>query len=111
MASLGTLIPLIIFIAIFYFLLIRPQQKRTKETKQMQAALSRGDKIVTVGGLQGTIDSIDDQTVVLRCGSSKLTFERNAVRTVLKKTGSNAHSENDKDKKETKESSAEKAEN
>lgn len=89
MASLGgTLIPLIIFIAIFYFLLIRPQQKRTRETKDMQASLSRGDKIITVGGLQGTIDSIDDQTVVLRSGGSKLTFERSAIRSVLKKSGS-----------------------
>ncbi|WP_093670165.1 preprotein translocase subunit YajC [Sporolactobacillus nakayamae] len=78
-------LPLLVFVAIFYFLLIRPQQKRTKETRAMQSSLSRGDKVVTVGGLQGTIDSIDDQTAVLRCGGNKLTFERNAIRGVLKK--------------------------
>ncbi|GGL41083.1 preprotein translocase subunit YajC [Sporolactobacillus putidus] len=109
MGSLSTFIPLIIFVAIFYFLLIRPQQKRTKETKEMQSSLSRGDKIVTIGGLQGTIDSIDDQTVVLRCGTSKLTFERSAIRGVLKKSGANVHAENEK--KDAKEESAEKAEN
>ncbi|QAA22907.1 preprotein translocase subunit YajC [Sporolactobacillus terrae] len=76
---------LLLFVAIFYFLLIRPQQKRTKEARQMQSSLSRGDKIVTIGGLQGTIDSLDDQTATLRCGAGKLTFERNAIRAVLKK--------------------------
>ncbi|WP_438270985.1 preprotein translocase subunit YajC [Sporolactobacillus mangiferae] len=79
-------LPLLIFVVIFYFLLIRPQQKRSKETREMQAALAKGDKVVTVGGLQGTVDAIDDQTVVLRAGGSKLTFERNAIRGVLKKT-------------------------
>ncbi|MCO7126409.1 preprotein translocase subunit YajC [Sporolactobacillus shoreicorticis] len=79
------LLPLLVFVAIFYFLLIRPQQKRTKETRAMQSALAKGDKVVTVGGLQGTIDSIDDQAAVLRCGGTKLTFERNAIRAVLKK--------------------------
>ncbi|MCO7175602.1 preprotein translocase subunit YajC [Sporolactobacillus kofuensis] len=78
-------LPLLVFVAIFYFLLIRPQQKRTKQTREMQASLSRGDKVITVGGLQGTIDSIDDQNAVLRCGGNKLTFERNAIRSVLKK--------------------------
>lgn len=85
--NLTTFLPLIVFVAIFYFLLIRPQQKRTKETREMQSSLSKGDKVVTVGGLQGTIESIDDQAAVLRCGGTKLTFERNAIRGVLKKSG------------------------
>ncbi|RYL93898.1 preprotein translocase subunit YajC [Sporolactobacillus sp. THM7-4] len=106
----GTLIPLIIFIGIFYFLLIRPQQKRAKETKTMQSSLSRGDKIITIGGLQGTVDSLDDQNVVLRCGGSKLTFERSAVRAILKKAGSHGDHEKDESKKEVKAESAEKAE-
>lgn len=84
--GLGTILPLIIFIAIFYFLLIRPQQKRSKETRAMQSSLARGDKIVTIGGLHGTIDTLDDQKVVLRCGNAKLSFDRNAIRGVEKKT-------------------------
>ncbi|RYM06828.1 preprotein translocase subunit YajC [Sporolactobacillus sp. THM7-7] len=87
MELFGTIIPLILFIGVFYFFLIRPQQKRAKETRSMQEALSKGDKVITIGGLQGTIDSIDDQTVVLRCSGSKLTFERSAVRAVLRKAG------------------------
>jgi len=47
--------------------------------------LARGDKIVTIGGLHGTIDSLDDQKVVLRCANAKLTFDRNAIRGVEKK--------------------------
>lgn len=83
---IGTLLPFIVIIAIFYFLLIRPQQKKAKETREMQSALSRGDKVVTYGGVKGTIESIDDKEFVLRSGNSKLTFERSAVRDVLKKS-------------------------
>lgn len=105
----GMIIPLLVFIAIFYFLLIRPQQKRTKETREMQSSLQRGDKIVTIGGLIGTIESIDDQNVVLRSGGSKISFERNAIRSVVKKSSA-VHAEKDADSKEKKESSAEKEE-
>ena len=45
---------------LFYFLLIRPQQKRQKAVKQMQSSLKKGDKVVTIGGLHGTVDSIDE---------------------------------------------------
>ncbi|RYL94704.1 preprotein translocase subunit YajC [Sporolactobacillus sp. THM19-2] len=98
----GILIPLLIFVAIFYFLLIRPQQKRNKETREMQASLQKGDKIVTIGGLQGTVESFDERTVVLRSSSSKLTYERNAIRAIVKKSA-NAHAQSeskDKDKEE-----------
>lgn len=76
-----SLLPLIAMFAIFYFLLIRPQQKRQKQTKEMQAALKKGDKIVTIGGVHGTVDAIDEDqgVIVLEAGNSKLTFERGAV--------------------------------
>ena len=53
---------------IFYFLLIRPQQKRQKAVTQMQNELKKGDKIVTIGGLHGIIDSIDENKVVIKSG-------------------------------------------
>ncbi|MFT9117425.1 MAG: preprotein translocase subunit YajC [Sporolactobacillus sp.] len=74
------ILSVVIFIAIFYFMLIRPQQKRTKETREMQSSLSRGDKVVTIGGLHGTIESFDDKQMVLKCGNNHLTFDRGAIR-------------------------------
>ncbi|TCP32260.1 protein translocase subunit yajC [Scopulibacillus darangshiensis] len=83
---LTTIGPLIIFFVIFYFLLIRPQQKRQKKTREMQSSLKKGDKIVTIGGLHGIVDTIDDQSVTMKCHTSKLTFDRAAIRDVVEQT-------------------------
>ncbi|MEH7544349.1 preprotein translocase subunit YajC [Bacillus sp. AFS076308] len=83
MQGIGTIIPLILMFVLFYFLLIRPQQKRQKKVANMQNELKKGDKIVTIGGLHGFIDSIDDNKVVIKCGDgSRLTYDRNAIREV-----------------------------
>jgi preprotein translocase subunit YajC len=80
---LGTLGPLILMFALFYFLLIRPQQKKQKAVQNMQSELSKGDRVVTIGGLHGFIDAIDEDTVVIKCGDgSRLTYDRNAIREV-----------------------------
>ncbi len=71
-------------------MLIRPQQKRQKAVQQMQANLQKGDKVITIGGLHGIIDSLDENTVVIRAGDgSRLTYDRAAVREVVNenKTG------------------------
>ena len=79
-----TLLPFILMFAIFYFLLIRPQQKKQRSRGAMLNALSKGDKVVTIGGLHGTIDAVDDATVFLKCSDgSRLQFERAAVGRVL----------------------------
>jgi preprotein translocase subunit YajC len=84
MELFGTLLPLILMFAIFYFLLIRPQQKKQKAVREMHNSLQRGDKIVTIGGLHGTIDSVDeDKMVILVNDNRKLTFDRAAVREVV----------------------------
>jgi len=78
-----TFLPLIVMVILFYFLLIRPQQKRQKARNQMLSNLKKGDKVVTIGGLHGTIVEITDDTVVLRVNDvTKLTFERSAVNSV-----------------------------
>lgn len=75
-----TLMPFIAMFAIFYFLLIRPQQKKNKERINMLNSLKKGDKVTTIGGLHGTIDSITDDKVVLKVNDvTKLTFERSAI--------------------------------
>ena len=53
-------------IAIFYFFLIRPQKKQENETKKMLAALKKGDKIVTIGGIYGTVSSVKENSVVVK---------------------------------------------
>lgn len=75
--------PLVLMFVVLYFLLIRPQQKRQKTRNMMLGNLKKGDKVVTIGGLHGTILEIGDDTVVLRVNDvTKLTFERSAVNAV-----------------------------
>ena len=82
----GALIPLLLMFAIFYFLLIRPQQKRQKKIRQMHGALQKGDKIITIGGLHGTIDAMDENTIIVTVdGGNKLTFDRQSIRDVVNK--------------------------
>lgn len=59
-SGLGDLIPLVLLFVIFYFLLIRPQQKRAKDHKILLAALKSGDEVVTNGGVVGTVKSVDE---------------------------------------------------
>lgn len=82
---LGTVLPLVLMFAIFYFLLIRPQQKQQKAVREMQNSLTKGDKIVTIGGLHGILDSIDENKIVLKVGDgTRLTFDRKSVREVIR---------------------------
>lgn len=79
----GLLLPFVLMFVVFYFLLIRPQQKKQKQRNQMLHQLKKGDKIVTIGGLHGTIMEITDDIVVLRVNDTlKLTFDRSAISTV-----------------------------
>jgi preprotein translocase subunit YajC len=66
--------------AIFYFLLIRPQQRQRKDREQLLSALKRGDRVVTSSGLHGTITALNEQTVTLRVAEQvKLEFDRSAI--------------------------------
>ena len=79
----GTVFPLLLMFVLFYFLLIRPQQKRQKAVQQMQSDLAKGDKVVTIGGLHGIVDALDEGTVIIKCGDgSRLTYDRAAIRDV-----------------------------
>ncbi|WP_040228909.1 preprotein translocase subunit YajC [Bhargavaea cecembensis] len=84
METLVALAPLILMFAVMWFFLIRPAQKRQKNTQKMQSELKRGDDVVTIGGLHGTIDAVDDSTVFLKCSDgSRLQFERAAIGRVV----------------------------
>lgn len=77
---ISMLLPFVLMIAVFYFLLIRPQQKKQKTRNAMLSALKKGDKVITIGGLHGTILEITDDTVVLRVNDvTKMTFDRSSI--------------------------------
>ncbi|MGE7759074.1 preprotein translocase subunit YajC [Peribacillus sp. NPDC097895] len=83
MGSLTQILPLILMFVLFYFLLIRPQQKRAKATQSMQSSLKKGDKIATIGGMHGTIDAIDELQIVVKSpDGTRLTFDRAAIREI-----------------------------
>tara|TARA_B100001245_G_C22854839_1_gene410961 strand:+ start:67 stop:351 length:285 start_codon:yes stop_codon:yes gene_type:complete len=63
-AGIGQFIPLILIFVIFYFFLIRPQQKKVKQHKAMVEALKRGDKVITSGGIVGTVERVIDNEKV-----------------------------------------------
>lgn len=84
MEMLVSLSPIILMFVIFYFLLIRPQQKRQKQVRQMQSELQKGDSVVTIGGFHGVIHAIDENTIIIQAGDgSKLTYDRSAIREVV----------------------------
>lgn len=69
-----------LFIALMYFMLIRPQQKRQKETRQMLASLTRGDDVITIGGLHGRVHALADEYVDLEVTDDLiLRFQRSAI--------------------------------
>ena len=89
---ISTVVMMAIMIAVFYFLLIRPQRKKDKAVKDMLAALKVGDRICTIGGIYGTVAALKDDTVTLKLGTLQNTvvIARWAVRSV-----ENVKTEND----------------
>ena len=71
-------------ILIFYFLIIRPQNKKQKESKKMIEALKKGDKVVSIGGIHGTVVSVKDQSTVVKVDdNTKLEFSKSAISSVV----------------------------
>jgi len=81
---IGTFLPFIAVILIFYLLIIRPQNKKRKETEKMLGAIKKGDKIVTIGGIHGTVQSVKESTVIIKVDDNvKLEFLRSAVSSIV----------------------------
>ena len=108
-AGTGSLItsflPFIAVILIFYFLIIRPQSKKRKETEKMLGGLKKGDKIVTIGGIYGTIQAVRETTVIVRVDDNvKLEFTRSAISSIISPAREERSYDSDKDKSDTSES-------
>jgi preprotein translocase subunit YajC len=79
-AKYGIFVFLIAIFAMFYFVMIRPQRKRQKEHQQMMSELQKGDKVITAGGIYGTIENVNEDNLVIKVeGGTTLRVARNSV--------------------------------
>ena len=84
--SLGSMLPLVLMFVVLYFVMIRPQMKRQKETKAMIEALAKGDEVVTTGGMLGKISKIGESFMTVEVASGvEIQVQRSAVAQVLPK--------------------------
>lgn len=83
-----SMMPLVFIFIIFYFLLIRPQQKKAKEHAKLVEAIKTGDEVVTSAGIHGTIANVKEKTFVIKIADNvKVEFDRAAVASVVKSSG------------------------
>jgi preprotein translocase subunit YajC len=82
--------PLLFMVVIMYVLMIRPQQKKTREHAELLKALKTGDKVVTSGGILGVVLTVKDKSVTVRSGDTKLEILKSAVSEVTERAGAGA---------------------
>lgn len=84
MALIANAIPIVGIVIIFYFFVISPANKQRKKTEEMLAALKKGDRVITSGGIHGSIQGIEDQVIWLRVADNvKIKVQRSAIATVV----------------------------
>ena len=82
-STLFSFLPLVAIIAIFYLLILRPQRTKQQETQKMLSALKKGDRVITIGGIHGVIQTIRDNSVIVKVDeNTKLEFSRSAIASV-----------------------------
>ena len=85
-AGWGNLVPLVLMFVMMYFLLIRPQRMRQKALAAQVAAMKKGDKVISAGGIHGTIANLKEQTVIVKVAENmKLEFQKSSITTVIQK--------------------------
>ncbi len=83
---LAMFLPLILIFLVFYFFIIRPQKKKEDKRKAMISAVKKGDKVVTIGGVHGVVNQVDETSVLLQVDTNvKLRVDKNALSSVLPK--------------------------
>jgi preprotein translocase subunit YajC len=82
-SMVSTLVTFGLVFVIFYFLIIRPQNKKQKETKRMIEAVKKGDKVITAGGLHAVVYAVKDTTIVLKVDETKMEFSKSAISAVV----------------------------
>ena len=104
-SSIANIMLLVVFIAMIYFMMIRPQRKKYKEDREMRAALQVGDEVVTIGGVVGKITKISEKTVVIETGTSKnkIEFLKTAISSVTRSDAARDAAKKDSPKAEPEE--------
>src|SRR5262245_8393202 len=82
-----SLVPLILLVVVFYFALIRPQQRKTKEHAELMKSLRPGDKIVTSGGIIGVVVTVREKTANIRSGDAKFEVAKSAISEITERSG------------------------
>ena len=86
-SMLSTLIPFALVFVIFYFLIIRPQNKKQKDAKKMIEAVKKGDKVITIGGVHALVDKVKETTVVLKVDeNTRMEYSKSAIASVVTKS-------------------------
>lgn len=81
---LSSLLPFLLIIAVFYFLILRPQQKRQKERAKLLEGVQKGDKIITSGGIHGTVEGMEDNSVLVKIADNvKVKMDKSAIGTIV----------------------------
>ncbi|MBE0581782.1 MAG: preprotein translocase subunit YajC [Devosia sp.] len=84
-SMVSTLVFFALIFVVFYFMILRPQQKRAKERQKMLDSLKKGDKVVTSGGMHGKVVNVEDAIVLLDVGDNiKLKFDRSAINVITR---------------------------
>ena len=79
----GTVIMFALIILIFYFMILRPQQKKQKDRQKLIDSIQKGDKVITIGGVHGTVVGLEEKTVLVQIAENiKVKFERTAISTI-----------------------------
>lgn len=86
------MVPLILLIVVFYFILIRPQQKKAKEHAQLLKTIKPGDRVLTSGGIVGVVITVKDKTLSMRSGDSKFEIAKSAVTEITGRSGESGES-------------------
>lgn len=81
------LVPLVLMVVVFYFALIRPQQKKAKAQAELLKAVKAGDKVVTVSGIIGVVITVKEKAVTLRSADAKLEITKAAIAEILERSG------------------------
>jgi len=83
----GLLVPLLVIFGVFYIFIIIPQQRTEKKRQTMLASIEKGDKVITIGGIIGTVNKVDEKFVILKVSQdTNIKFDRSAIKGILEKS-------------------------
>ncbi|MBL7128982.1 MAG: preprotein translocase subunit YajC [Ignavibacteria bacterium] len=80
----GSMLPFILIILVFYFLILRPQQKRQKDKQKMLQSVKKGDKVITAGGMHGQVEGVEDKIVLVKIADGiKVKVEKSSIGNIV----------------------------